>query len=97
MNEYLYGDYKYGNGDGTKFDQTKDDQLWGDNDIIHGQDGAAGVKQYIFGGDGDDEIYSGDTWGEHLIHGNDGDDLIINGTIGLGGQVVKGGDGNDTI
>lgn len=97
QNEYLYGDYKYGDGTGANFDEALEDQLWGDDDIIHGQDGIAGKSQKIFGGDGDDEIYSGDTWGGHEIHGNDGDDLIINGTIGALHQNVYGNDGNDTI
>lgn len=99
MNEYLYGDYKYGDGTGANFDDALDDQLWGDDDIIHGQDGAGATmfSQNIFGGDGDDQIYSGDAWGGHHIRGNRGDDLIVTGTIGNNGQIVDGGSGNDTI
>ena len=89
-NEYLYGDYKYGDGTGANFDSELEDQLWGDDDIIHGGEGGDAANQFIFGGDGDDEIYSGDGWLQHYIEGNDGEDLIINGLVGADGQYVYG-------
>lgn len=55
------------------------------------------MTQGIFGGDGDDQITSGDGWAKHKIQGNDGDDLIINGLVGATNQKVYGDDGNDTI
>ena len=69
-NEYIYGDWKYGDlratpngfreGNGTGGSLDKD--IWGDADIIIQGKGDGSKKSKIHGGDGNDEIHMGDAW-----------------------------------
>jgi Ca2+-binding RTX toxin-like protein len=91
--EYIYGDYKYG-------EDALDKDLWGDDDVIIGGNGNASKTQKIHGGDGDDQIRGGSQWKESYLYGENGDDTIqVPQSIerfGSGRLQVKGGDGDDT-
>ena len=60
---------------GTSFD-AKDAELWGDDDILHGGTGDGTDYQYFFAGDGNDEIYMGDSWRGTFGFGHGGNDKI---------------------
>lgn len=87
-NEYIFGDYKYGT-------DALDKDLWGDDDIIHGGKGNLKKNQYIYGGDGDDEMHAGSNWKNSLMEGQNGDDDFYLGQLTKEWATVVGGDGND--
>ena len=82
--QYLFGDYGYGP---TGMEYAPDmqygsdiehrmNELWGDDDIIHGGNGDGTKKQYMFGGDGEDELHFGYSWAATYGFGHDGNDKI---------------------
>ena len=87
--EYIWGDYKYG-------EDNLDKDLWGDADKIYGGKGNDAGKQKIYGGDGADSIHQGKNWSEGLIYGQNGDDTIYLGEDYIGTNKIFGGSGDDT-
>ena len=53
------------------------DELSGDDDVIIGGYGTARYGEWIWGGDGDDDITTGYGWGDGRTFGNDGNDTIF--------------------
>lgn len=94
-NDYLRGtsgndDMIGDEGDDTIDGGAGDDRIFGGagNDKLYGGAG----NDRIFGGAGNDYIDGGR--GDDYIEGGDGDDVIVDVS---GKNVIKGGDGNDTI
>ena len=65
--QYLFGDYKYG-------DDALDKDLWGDDDLIYGGDAEMSGKAWRYGGDGADSIWTGKNWAEMRSYGGNGAD-----------------------
>lgn len=72
-----------------------EDELWGDDDVIVGGVGGSDYGEWIWGGDGDDDITMGEGWGKGFTHGGDGDDKIHD--RGMIKPAIRGGRGDDTI
>ena len=91
-NEYLFGDYKYGT-------DALDKDLHGDDDIIYGGFGrnAQGARQHIYGGDGNDELHGGYSWGHQKIYGQNGDDTIYAPQEVNRQFFIYGGEGDDEV
>ena len=53
--EWLFGDYKYG-------EDALDKDLWGDDDFVYGGYGGGDNSQYMYGGDGNDYLSAGYNW-----------------------------------
>ncbi|MGH8331566.1 MAG: peroxidase family protein, partial [Pseudomonas sp.] len=70
-----------------------DDTLYGDggNDRLEGGAG----NDAVLGGAGDDIIT--DSFGDNRLEGNAGNDVIIAGSMGVAGNLILGGDGQDFI
>jgi hypothetical protein len=86
--QYLFGDYKYG-------EDALDKDLWGDDDLIYGGNASAGTeKAWRYGGDGADSIHTGEGWAENISLGGNGDDKFY---IDQKNAVLKtyGEDGDD--
>ena len=89
-NEYLFGDYKYG-------EDALDKDLWGDDDIIYGGYGDQENRQTIYGGDGSDEIHVGYAWRHAKTYGQTGDDTIYAPQDTRRTNFIYGGEGNDKV
>ncbi|MFJ2685092.1 peroxidase family protein [Pseudomonas sp. NPDC087342] len=70
-----------------------DDTLYGDggNDRLEGGAG----NDAVLGGAGDDIIT--DSFGDNRLEGNAGNDVIVAGSMGVAGNLILGGDGQDFI
>ncbi|WP_160108763.1 peroxidase family protein [Pseudomonas izuensis] len=70
-----------------------DDTVYGDggDDILEGGAG----NDAVLGGAGDDIIT--DSFGDNRLEGNAGNDVIIAGSMGVAGNLILGGDGQDFI
>jgi len=72
--------------------QNDDMKGLGGKDKMFGNDNAAGTLDYMFGGDGNDDINGGH--GANFIEGDAGNDRIAGGD---GGDTISGGNGSDII
>ncbi|CAI8880364.1 serralysin [Pseudomonas sp. IT-P44] len=70
-----------------------DDTVYGDggNDVLEGGAG----NDAVLGGAGDDIIT--DSFGDNRLEGNAGNDVIVAGKMGVAGNLILGGDGQDFI
>ncbi|MCX2888527.1 heme peroxidase [Pseudomonas sp. DCB_BI] len=70
-----------------------DDTLYGDagDDLLEGGAG----NDAVLGGAGDDIIT--DSFGDNRLEGNAGNDVIVAGSMGVAGNLILGGDGQDFI
>jgi Ca2+-binding RTX toxin-like protein len=70
-----------------------DDTVYGDggNDRLEGGAG----NDAVLGGAGDDIIT--DSFGDNRLEGNAGNDVIVAGSMGVAGNLILGGDGQDFI
>lgn len=85
--QWLFGDYKYG-------EDALDKDLWGDDDLIYGGDGSdASKKAWRYGGDGADSIWTGGNWLENKSLGGNGDDKFYLG--GLNAKLFTYGEDDD--
>ena len=73
-----------GDGDDTVYGDAGDDVL----------EGGAG-NDAVLGGAGDDIIT--DSFGDNRLEGNAGNDVIVAGSMGVAGNLILGGDGQDFI
>ena len=74
-----YGDDIIINTDNYFLDWERDhveDELWGDDDTIIGGYGQSGYGEWIWGGDGDDNILMGYGFNYGATWGGDGNDAI---------------------
>lgn len=83
---------------GTELDETLIGS--GGKDYIDGAGGNDTIlgswsRDTLFGGDGDDRILTGS--GPDVAYGGAGDDFILDASTAGGVEVLRGGDGNDTI
>ena len=100
-------DYYYEDNDGADIIANTDnyfldwerdhveDELWGDDDTIIGGHGSSGYGEWIWGGDGDDDILTGYGFTLGATWGGDGNDAIHD--RGMLAPKIRGGPGNDTI
>ena len=88
---YIWGDNKYSA-------ENPDEDLWGDDDVIYEpfQQVGATNPAYIYGGDGDDQMYVNYTGFEGYYRGENGDDFIKQ-DANYGTYYIWGNDGNDTV
>jgi hypothetical protein len=89
-NEFLYGDFKYG-------EDALDKDLWGDDDLIYGGYGAGTAEQKIYAGDGADYISTGHNWTVTYVEGGNGDDTYKAPQMISTSNTFRGGDGDDTV
>jgi len=89
-NEYLFGDFKYG-------EDALDKDLWGDDDLMYGGYGAGTATQNMYGGDGADYIVSGHNWTNTKVEGGNGDDTYKAPQMISASNNFRGGDGDDTV
>ncbi|WEK29101.1 MAG: peroxidase family protein [Candidatus Pseudomonas phytovorans] len=70
-----------------------DDTVYGDagDDVLEGGAG----NDAVLGGAGDDIIT--DSFGDNRLEGNAGNDVIVAGSMGVAGNLILGGDGQDFI